>query len=56
MGRAVTLRLDIKRVRQLQEAAEKLGYDVVHVHMDKIKLPGRVRVKLEFWQREGKRK
>jgi regulator of protease activity HflC (stomatin/prohibitin superfamily) len=51
----MTLRLEIKRVRQLQEAAEKLGYDVVHVHMDKIKLPGRVRVKLELWQREKRK-
>ena len=49
-------RLDMKRVRQLQEAAEKLGYEVVHVHADSNRIPGRVRVKMEFWQKERKKK
>lgn len=47
--------IDHERIAELLKRARKLGYDVKHVHADNIKLPGRVRIKIELWQKDKKR-
>jgi signal recognition particle subunit SEC65 len=44
----VSARIDLRRIRQLAEAAEKLGFKVIHIHAD-IKTPGQPpRIKLDM--------
>ena len=47
--------IDHERLAELVKRARKLGYEVKHTHADNIKMPGRVRVKIELWQKDKRK-